>query len=99
MGSVLVGLNESIEASKGTLLSNILFRLADCEHPLPPAPSGAASLRSPVDRRGTHPQQVGGGPANVPADLQGKVGKALAGHALRDPAGYPVAGPLGDNPL
>ncbi len=59
------------------MLPNILFRLADCEHPLPPPPSGAAALRSPVDRRGTHPQQVGGGAANVPADLQGKVGKAL----------------------
>ncbi len=59
------------------LLPNILFRLADCEHILPPPPSIAATLRSPVDRRGTHPQQVGDGAISVPADLQGKVGKAL----------------------
>ncbi len=38
-------------------LPNILSRLADCEHPLPPHPSGATALRSPVDRRGTHPSR------------------------------------------
>ncbi len=42
-------------------------------------------MRSPVDRRGTHPQQVGGGAASVPAYLQGKVGKALAGTRCTTP--------------
>ncbi len=36
---------------KGTLLPNILFRLADCEHPLPPPPSGADALRILADGR------------------------------------------------
>ena len=42
-----------------------------------PTVSSAAALRCPVDRRGTHPKQVGDGAASVPADLQGKVGKGL----------------------
>ncbi len=67
------------------MLPNILFRLADCEDPLPPPLSGAAALRSPVDRRGTHPQQGGDGTASVPADLQEKVGKALAGTRCTTP--------------
>ncbi len=64
-------------------VANILFPLADCEHPLPPPPSGAAALRSPVDRRGTHLQQVGGGAASVPAGLQGRVGTTFARSGLR----------------
>ncbi len=65
----------------------ILFFL--CELPFPPPPNDAAALRSPVDHRGTHPQQVGDGTASVAADLQGKVDKALSGtrHTLSQKMG------------
>ncbi len=75
-------IRERVYILYGTLLPNIPFRLAEFEHPLPPAPSGTAALRSPVDHRGTHPQQVGDGAAGVSADFQGKVGKALTGTSV-----------------